>query len=142
MWIQSANRGNISGTPDQLTRLARCSGSELESFLSAAQQHGLCEVSRDSNGIVTLKHPGLLREDRVRKQTALRVARHRQKTAKSSVTVPVTEIGPRHQSSEQIEETGGPLFRELDPVNHGGIDSLVIANQFPASIILIPCSTV
>jgi hypothetical protein len=107
MWIQRSQRGIIRGTADQLARLARCTGSEMESFLREAEQQDLCEVTRDSNGVVTLKDRGMLREEKVRKQTALRVAHHRQKTAKSSVTVPVTERDPvdrKPDNGEQIEE--------------------------------------
>ena len=108
MWLQRGQRGIVSGTVDQLARLGRCTESEMERFLSEAQQHDLCPVSRDTNGIVTLKDRGMLREEKVRQQTALRVARHRQKATKSFVTVPVTESDAGAQkpatSSEQLKE--------------------------------------
>jgi hypothetical protein len=110
MLMQKPQSGIISGTADQLTRLARCTESEMERFLSEAEQHDLCEASRDSNGIVTIKNRDLLRKEKERKQTASRVVRHRQKTARPSVTVPVTEIqrgdvgDQRPDSTEQIEE--------------------------------------
>jgi hypothetical protein len=110
MWMQRDQSGVISGTADQLARLARCTGSEIEGFLKEAEQHALCELSRDSNGIVTLKNSRLVDDENIRKQTALRVARHRQKTAKPSVTVSVSELqrrdagDQRPDTSEQIEE--------------------------------------
>jgi hypothetical protein len=111
MWMQRARSGVIGGTPDQLARLARCTVSEMERLLREAEQHDLCEVSRDSNGIVTLKDRVMLGEEKALEQTKLRVARHRQKTAKSSVTVSVTEqdtADKRPDTGEQKEEQNVP----------------------------------
>ena len=52
MWLQRGQRGIVSGTVDQLARLGRCTESEMERFLSEAQQHDLCPVSRDTNGFL------------------------------------------------------------------------------------------
>jgi len=96
-------RGIVTGTVEQLARLARCSGSEMENFLHESE-HGLCDTIRDGNGLVTLKNRRMLRDEKARKQTAERVARHRRNKVSNGVgSAPVQEMS-RGETRSQTPE--------------------------------------
>lgn len=68
--------GKLSGTPEQLARLTRCSTVELGHALTEIQTTGTADVT-ERNGIVTVVNRRMNREYKYREATRLRVNRHR-----------------------------------------------------------------
>lgn len=82
--------GVITGTPEQLARLGRCTAIEFVVALAEIQAHRVADVS-ERDGLVTLVNRRMKRERKARQQAAFRQSRHRNK---DPVTRPVTLGSP------------------------------------------------
>jgi hypothetical protein len=68
--------GSLSGTPEQLARLARCVPSDLAQALTDIQATGAADVT-ERNGVVTVTNRRMAREAKERSSNALRQAKRR-----------------------------------------------------------------
>jgi hypothetical protein len=73
---QSGRSGELRGTTDQIARLARCSTVELTQALTELQTTGTADVTFRNNDVTVINRL-MKREHKVRKDTALRVMKHR-----------------------------------------------------------------
>ncbi len=96
MFLDSVSE--ISGTPDELSRIARCSRVELEAGLEELKRTQCASVTV-CNGNVTVACRRLQKQRNARENTAKRVKRHREKQpGNAPVTVQKSEV--RSQKSE------------------------------------------
>jgi len=77
-------RGILSGTPAELARACRCSLDEMMTAIDELDRHNAADVTCNAdvtqgNTIVTLCNRRMVREDKVRHDTRLRVQRYREK---------------------------------------------------------------
>lgn len=75
-------RGILTGTDDQLRRMANLDPEEWEQFKTDAtnapdSRDNFCDLSRGNNGLITVKNRRMVREDRKREQGRERAARFR-----------------------------------------------------------------
>ena len=73
---QSGRSGELSGTTDQIARLARCSTAELTQALTEIQATGTADVTFRNNDVTVINRL-MKREAKTRTDTALRVKKHR-----------------------------------------------------------------
>lgn len=73
---QSDRSGTLTGTPDQLARVCRCSPSDVHSAVCELKATGTADV-RECNGVVTVINRRMQREYRERVATTRRVVKHR-----------------------------------------------------------------
>lgn len=73
---QSGRSGELRGTTDQIARLARCSTAELTQALTELQTTGTADVTFRNNDVTVINRL-MKREAKARKDTALRVKKHR-----------------------------------------------------------------
>jgi hypothetical protein len=73
---QSGRSGELSGTTDQIARLARCSTAELTQALTELQTTGTADVTFRNNNVTVINRL-MKRESKTRRDTALRVKKHR-----------------------------------------------------------------
>lgn len=73
---QSGRSGELRGTTDQIARLARCSTAELTQALTELQTTGTADVTFRNNDVTVINRL-MKREAKDRKDTALRVKKHR-----------------------------------------------------------------
>lgn len=73
---QSGRSGELRGTTDQIARLARCSTAELTQALTELQTTGTADVTFRNNDVTVINRL-MKREHKERKDTALRVMKHR-----------------------------------------------------------------
>jgi hypothetical protein len=73
---QSGRSGELRGTTDQIARLARCSTAELTQALTELQTTGTADVTFRNNDVTVINRL-MKREAKSRKDTALRVKKHR-----------------------------------------------------------------
>jgi hypothetical protein len=73
---QSGRSGELRGTTDQIARLARCSTAELTQALTELQTTGTADVTFRNNDVTVINRL-MKREAKERKDTALRVKKHR-----------------------------------------------------------------
>jgi len=71
MWW-NGDRGNLTGNKDLLSRLLNCNMLDFDAFLEEAKMYKFCEVSHDANGNLTLTNRRMNREEKKRKNDALR----------------------------------------------------------------------
>ncbi len=76
MRLEQPFTGILSGTPEELARLARCSDVELAQTIHALKKHQTADV-HDRNGIVTVINRKMNREHKARESSRSRVDRHR-----------------------------------------------------------------
>lgn len=75
---ESDRSGQITGTPEQLARLSRCTAVELDAALADFRLHRVADVT-ERDGLVTLVNRRMKREAKIRNQSRLRMARQRNK---------------------------------------------------------------
>jgi uncharacterized protein YdaU (DUF1376 family) len=96
MWV-AKNRGELSGTEQQLCKLIRCSKDEFERFLDEAQTLLFCYVSRSNNNDITLRNRRMFREaeyrEKAKENNRLRQQRFREKNACNG------DVTPRHNDT-------------------------------------------
>jgi hypothetical protein len=73
---ESGRRGQITGTPDQLARLCRCSTAEFVEAIAEFKRTNAADIS-ERNGSVTVINRRMQREEKARLATRQRVASHR-----------------------------------------------------------------
>lgn len=76
--------GELRGTPEQLSRVARCSPTELTQALTELGATGAANVT-ECNGVVTVSNRRMKREAKAREQTRKRVTNHRKDGAVTHV---------------------------------------------------------
>lgn len=107
---QSGRSGELSGTTDQIARLARCSTVELTQALTELQTTGTADVTFRNNNVTVINRL-MKREAKDRKDTALRVAKHRcNGKSNDNVTRKKEEVRSKKIESNNVkdkERTGG-----------------------------------
>lgn len=78
MW-HSKTKGEIHGDETMLSRILSCTKEELAVFFREAEALGFCYVSRNPNGILTLRNRRMYREEKEREANRLRQQRHYRK---------------------------------------------------------------
>lgn len=73
---ESDRSGVLTGSPDQLARVLRCSPSDVQVAARELMTTGTANV-RESNGLITLENRRMLRESKERKQSNLRQERYK-----------------------------------------------------------------
>lgn len=73
--------GSLSGTPEKLAKITRCTVDEINSALIELENDSVCEILRQSNGEVTITCRRLEREVQKRNNTAERVRKYRAKAS-------------------------------------------------------------
>lgn len=88
----------LSGSPDELSRVLRCSVAEFNIALGDLQHHNAAIVGV-RNGVVTLVSRRLEREHKKRKQGALRISKYREKRVCNAESASVSEYASASDSS-------------------------------------------
>lgn len=83
--------GSLSGTRDQLARLARCVPADLTQALTDIQATGAADVT-DRNGVVTVTNRRMNREAKEREANTLRQSRHRGSKASNGDVTPLSHL--------------------------------------------------
>lgn len=126
---QLGRSGKLTGTPEQLARLGRCTTAQLSQALTDLQTNRAAEIT-ERNGLVTVTNRRMAREAAAREADAQRAKRHRDRSRgrppgdedpggesdarHASVTPRVTPASrPRVQSTEFIQPTSQPTPSEL-----------------------------
>lgn len=101
--------GVITGTPETLARVGRCSAVELAQAVAELQTHGVADVT-ERCGIVTLVNRRMSREAKIRNGSKLRMQRMRCDAPvtrqKSEVRVQSTEKRERQVPGPHVENDG------------------------------------
>lgn len=119
--------GEVSGTIDQLARMANCSTAEMATALIEFQTTKTADIFPPlentemlhvtlCNKIVTVKNRRMLREAKIRKQSNLRVERHRRNARRNA---PVTAHIQNHISESEEEPPISPRGG-MSPDGDGG----------------------
>lgn len=74
---ESGRVGSLSGTLDQLARLARCLPADVALAMTDLQTTGAADVTYERNGVITVTNRRMNREAKEREANALRQSRHR-----------------------------------------------------------------
>lgn len=97
MW-DSPDRGKISGAAENLARLIGCSAAEFSAALAELETLKIANVTV-CNGFVTVCNRRMIKEEKARANSTLRVRKHREKRGcNASVTPYISEV--RSQKSE------------------------------------------
>lgn len=94
----SDRSGILRGTTDQLALLVRCSTSELDQAITEFQTTGVADVTKDRNGVVTVKNRRMAREAKGREITAQRQRKHRARDDCNDDVTPASRNGHRDTS--------------------------------------------
>ena len=94
MWF-ARERGRLEGTPRSLARLARCTAQEMIRAIKELRASGAASVTCNANVTlcntdVTLENRRMMRDEKVRLQTRLRVDKHRAKPCNAPSNAEVT----------------------------------------------------
>jgi len=94
MWF-AAERGRLEGTPRSLARLARCTAQEMIRAIKELRASGAASVTCNANVTlcntdVTIENRRMMRDEKVRLQTRLRVDKHRAKECNAPSNAEVT----------------------------------------------------
>lgn len=102
MWY-SEERGVLSGTVEQFSRMLSCSKNEIEGVLEELNVTKVADVT-NRNGIVTVINRRMLREEKERNSTRLRVQKYRNAQCNESSNVSVTVPSSTSSSSSIKKE--------------------------------------
>lgn len=106
---EDGRRGVLSGTPEQLARICRCSPDEIEAAAEELKATKTATVTI-RNGRVTLVNRRMQREEKARELTRKRVSRHRGRRAaegsESACNEKVTSYSSSSSSASAKEESG------------------------------------
>ena len=93
MW-GSPERGKLSGTPEELSKLLRATNGDFIKFMDDVKRHKFADVT-NCNNEVTLINRRMFREENERKNTRLRVSRFRSNAqCNVNVTLPSPSASP------------------------------------------------
>lgn len=101
MWY-SVDRGTLTGTPEQLARMLSCSIPEINTVLDELNVTKVADVTK-SNGIVTVLNRRMVRDEKERKSTRLRVKKFRNGQCNDSSNESVTPPSSTSSSSSPIK---------------------------------------
>jgi len=87
MW-ESPDRGKLTGTKEQMTRLLGVNGDEFQKFLDEAHYLVFCDISVTNNEIITLCNRRMYRDEKERKNNRLRQQRFRDKQNRNEKITP------------------------------------------------------
>ena len=73
--------GSLTGSLEKLSQITRCTCSEIETSLNEFETENICDVSRESNGNVTIICRRMHKEEQKRINGAERTRKHREKKA-------------------------------------------------------------
>jgi len=105
---ESGRVGSLSGTLDQLARLARCLPADVALAMTDLQTTGAADVSYERNGVITVINRRMNREAKEREANALRQSRHRGSKSSNGV---ITPLSPLYEG-----ETEDQFFSDLSEV--------------------------
>jgi len=112
MW-EAPERGVLSGTVDSLCHLLRVDAAELQRFVATANVTKFADVTFCNND-VTLINRRMVRDEKDRKNTRLRVARHRENQAcNADVTPPSSSSSSSSSSVTPIGVTCKTSLRDV-----------------------------
>jgi hypothetical protein len=124
MW-EGRDRGKISGTAEELSRLLRASNGEFEVFINDAERLKFADVT-NRNGEVTIINRRMFREQKERDNTRLRVQRFRSNkdsnaTSNDNITVPSSSSSSSSTAKINIKEHADALFNlpEKEEIEQG-----------------------
>jgi len=108
---EAGRRGILSGTPEQLARICRCSPAEI---VAAAEELKATQTACVTfcNGDITLVNRRMHREEKARKQARERVSRHRNREEVGYCNADVTS--PSSSSSSTSVKDRGASATNLD----------------------------
>jgi hypothetical protein len=92
--------GSLSGTRDQLSRLARCVPADLALALTDLQTTGAADVT-ERNGVVTLTNRRMARDAKKREGNALRQSRYRTSSESNAGITPLSP--PLYEGETETE---------------------------------------
>lgn len=111
-------KGKFTRTISQWARILRTSEEDANRIITYIETEQIGDVKRNGNGNVTLMSRRMVRDEKVREQTKLRVQRYREKTpCNGDVTHDVTQLKHRSSSSSSnntpIVPKKGDAYDEL-----------------------------
>lgn len=111
---QSGRSGELSGTTDQIARLARCSTVELTHALTELQNTKTADVTFRNNNVTVINRL-MKREAKDRVDAALRVKKHRSNAKCNGKATVEKEEGRRKNTEIQKKEKGAvaPSFKKF-----------------------------
>jgi len=89
---ESGRVGSLSGTLDQLARLARCLPADVALAMTDLQTTGAADVTYERNGVVTVVNRRMSREAKDREANALRQSRHRESKSSNGKITPLSHL--------------------------------------------------
>jgi uncharacterized protein YdaU (DUF1376 family) len=92
MW-NTPQRGVIAGTTDQLRRITGCSESEFAAFLEELEKLSFGDLSRENDGDLRIVNRRMVRDEKDRRDAAIRQRRHRRGEPKAEAVTP-----PSHEN--------------------------------------------
>lgn len=122
MWYNNP-RGELHGSKESLIKLCICNQDEFETFLKDAKALGFCEVSQDSNSILTIQNRRMYREEKKKESARLRQQRyydkHKPNSESNGVITPPSSSSPSSSSSSSnsLREEGSqatPLESDIE----------------------------
>lgn len=127
MW-EVKDRGVLQGTVHQLARVCRCSPEEMDAALHEIEANNVANITRD-NGVITVMSRRMIRDEKNRKNNAVRQTRYRNKQQRNAEDNNI-QTPPSHRSSSssssssdsrdsessgQRDETGEPQGSDSGP---------------------------
>lgn len=111
MRLEEPYTGILSGTPEELARLARCSVVNMAQTIHALKKYNVADV-HERNGVVTLINRKMNREHKAREINRSRVERHR---TRPSCNAPVTPQNFGNTPPKGLREPHRPTDHSLSP---------------------------
>lgn len=107
MWY-AKSRGEISGNLPSLVKICNCTTPEFEIFWQEAKTLGFCEVSQNSNGILTLQNRRMFKAEKKRKANRLRQQKHYEKKTSKVHSIktsrPLSSSSPSSSTSKNKDK--------------------------------------
>lgn len=115
MW-NAPERGVIIGTADQLQRLASCSADDFSTFLDELDTLKFGDLSRESNGQLRVINRRMVRDEKARKDAAIRQRRHREGNLSRPRHAVVTPLvtGASQQNHNGSSSSSSPSKKETN----------------------------
>ena len=110
MWY-SATRGELSGTQENLAKIANATQAEFDLFFQEAKTLGFCYVSRDPNGIITIRNRRMFKKEKERVNNRMRQQRYYEKSRPNAE--PNADLTP--PSSSSSSNTNKPSVKIVYP---------------------------
>ena len=117
LW-ESPDRGKLEGTDQQFIKMIGCSKEEWEQFYQDANVTKFADVT-NSNGYVTVCNRRMFREEKDRRDTRLRVQKHREKkSSNGSSNDSVTPPSSSSSSSSPLKKERNSKRKSLIPEDY------------------------